>query len=641
MKKKGVMGLLAAGLLVGLLLPASMPVLADTYEDAAQVQTLYAGQNIDVGTVKVWNDEDNLYVKYETTGGWAMTETHLEVKCSEADIPQGRKGNPKVGHFTYGDSFDPPEDEWLQTIDLDELCGTSLAIAAHAVVTDAPVGQATGMIYGARTAGGTKGLYEIDVANDTVTLLKAITGAAADVNNGTGYTNGLAYDPDSNKLYLTAPPRVGTSPTPLWSYDIDADALQSLGSLPGSVVSGSFYQGAYYYIAEGTNSLWKAELDGGPIAPVLVFSGFGVPSSFTFGDIAISSTGMLFGSTRVSPRMFFSLDLNSLSGDYQVFAGSNALDLQLAYGSNGILYGANHGNGKFYVVDEATGTATQQSLVASGFADLASGTLFVPRTETAWADGTRFVEKGNWATYIEYDVIDYQPGGVLYLIDNPDGDIYLVELDWDAMEADLTLVTEAPSGISAGHLGHAVDDDLIYAIDNSSATLGVYDVGAPFWTTSAMTGATPSSKVLVAMSPDGELFFAAQNDDLYRVDNYDTAPVATNVADINVDVSGADIAFASDGTLYLYSNATDKLYTLDPDTGVTTLLATHSGLSLTGLAVLGDGAGIFVIGSETNSSNLHVFDRDDGSLDYTFTMYLGTSVFNHTNGDMTIGQFAS
>ena len=411
MKKRGFMGLLAAGLLAGLLLPASVPVLAAVPDwdnpDEYDEYTLFAGQDIDVGVVKVANDENYLYVKYETVEGWEMTETHLHVGCNLDDFPLNKKGNPRVGHFEYGEPLDPAATEWTQMISLAGLDCDSVVIAAHAVVTDAPTGQATGEIYGTRISGGTKGLYEIDVVNSTVTPLKTITGGAADVNNGTGYTNGLAYDPASNKLYFTAPPRVNTSPSPLWSYDIDADVLQWLGDLPGSVVSGSFYQGYYYYIAEGDNTLWRVDVSGGPLSPALVFSGFGVAPSFTFGDIAISCTGMLYGSTRVSPRMFFSLDLNSVAGDYQVFAGSNALDLQLAYGSNGILYGANHGSGKFYSADETTGSATQVPLVAAGFADLASGTLFVPSMETAWAAGERFVSKGNWATYFEYCVKDW------------------------------------------------------------------------------------------------------------------------------------------------------------------------------------------------------------------------------------------
>jgi len=43
------------------------------------VFTLYAGQNIDVGTVKVWNDSEILYVQYVVDDPWEVTCSHLYV----------------------------------------------------------------------------------------------------------------------------------------------------------------------------------------------------------------------------------------------------------------------------------------------------------------------------------------------------------------------------------------------------------------------------------------------------------------------------------------------------------------------------------------------------------------------------------
>ena len=71
------------------------------------VTTLFAGQHIDVGTVSVWNGINELlgveclYVEYETTGDWVMTETHLAVVDDSDDFPMTRKGNPIPGQFPY------------------------------------------------------------------------------------------------------------------------------------------------------------------------------------------------------------------------------------------------------------------------------------------------------------------------------------------------------------------------------------------------------------------------------------------------------------------------------------------------------------------------------------------------------------
>lgn len=124
------------------------------------VFTLYAGQHIDVGTVSVWNGINEalgvecLYVKYETTGGWVMTETHLEVAPvqresgggipdpipvpSRDEIPQTRRGNPIPGQFTHKheDLDFEQDDEYI--IPLSEIgdgevgCGDTFYIAAQA-----------------------------------------------------------------------------------------------------------------------------------------------------------------------------------------------------------------------------------------------------------------------------------------------------------------------------------------------------------------------------------------------------------------------------------------------------------------------------------------------------------------------------
>ncbi len=87
-----------------------------------------------VGWVHVWNDCDYLYVEYITEGGWELTETHVAVATSFEDIPQTKKGNPKVGHFPYKMTHDPPVTLYTYEIELEWTAGTKLYIAAHAVV---------------------------------------------------------------------------------------------------------------------------------------------------------------------------------------------------------------------------------------------------------------------------------------------------------------------------------------------------------------------------------------------------------------------------------------------------------------------------------------------------------------------------
>lgn len=101
-------------LVVVLALGLTLPVAADT-EDDLFVTDLMAGQTIDVGDVKVWNDGTNVYVKYEVDDPWLLTETHLFVghtnpPCSTAP-----------GQYPYGDDELDYEDSYLETIALTDI----------------------------------------------------------------------------------------------------------------------------------------------------------------------------------------------------------------------------------------------------------------------------------------------------------------------------------------------------------------------------------------------------------------------------------------------------------------------------------------------------------------------------------------
>ncbi|GEM_PF-3352109 len=123
--------------LVAALLLAALPLGAFAHSEGnPHVVTLLAGQDIDAGTVSVWNDGDNLFVKFETSAGWVMTETHLAVATDPNDIPQ-KNGNPIPGRFTYKheDLGGVTEDPY--TIPLSEIGAGpdgTVYIAAHAAL---------------------------------------------------------------------------------------------------------------------------------------------------------------------------------------------------------------------------------------------------------------------------------------------------------------------------------------------------------------------------------------------------------------------------------------------------------------------------------------------------------------------------
>jgi hypothetical protein len=86
---------------------------------------LYAGQNINIGTVTVYNNDGFVYVDFQTVEPWVLTETHVAVYENLSDFPTTKSGNPKVGQFAYDIDSEIP-----YTI----TCGNSLYVAAHASV---------------------------------------------------------------------------------------------------------------------------------------------------------------------------------------------------------------------------------------------------------------------------------------------------------------------------------------------------------------------------------------------------------------------------------------------------------------------------------------------------------------------------
>jgi hypothetical protein len=124
------------GVLSVALVCATSPLLAHTEADP-YVTDLIAGQTMDAGDVMVWNDADNLYVKYATSGDWCMEGIKLHVAASLEGIPQTRSGNPIPGQFDYKAGFDCAP-ETTVVIPLTWAPGTEIYITAMAEVEGSP-----------------------------------------------------------------------------------------------------------------------------------------------------------------------------------------------------------------------------------------------------------------------------------------------------------------------------------------------------------------------------------------------------------------------------------------------------------------------------------------------------------------------
>lgn len=100
---------------------------------------LMAGQNYDVGDVKVFFDLDSVYVQYETTSNWFIKKTHLYVGDCEL-IPVTRNGSPIPGQFPISTSYPSGTQSVIYAIAKSGL-PECFCIAAHAEVYRVENGQ--------------------------------------------------------------------------------------------------------------------------------------------------------------------------------------------------------------------------------------------------------------------------------------------------------------------------------------------------------------------------------------------------------------------------------------------------------------------------------------------------------------------
>ena len=100
-----------------------------------RVIPLIAGQHIEVGTITVTNTETSIVIVYETTGGWGITETHVDVAVDYSGLHTTGSGNPKPGKFDQQTSHPQPVMKVTHVIDdLEWSVGMEIYIATHAVV---------------------------------------------------------------------------------------------------------------------------------------------------------------------------------------------------------------------------------------------------------------------------------------------------------------------------------------------------------------------------------------------------------------------------------------------------------------------------------------------------------------------------
>lgn len=364
---------------------------------------LIAGQNMDVGDVIVNNTGINLQVTYQTTGGWALSETHLAVACDKNGIPLNRNGHPIIGHFPYSTDHDPFVTSFTYIIPLTDLpsdCNSpadTIVIAAHAVVFNSFDLQTMQVISGEPITTG-----RFNPSNSKETVIRRRPGDAAygfddvlaEINPPVQAE--LSWEPCNALPFCPTPTANPPDPTPdpsLWDNNIDDTPTgQAL-------------------LNAGADWIWESYLSQDPLVGTVIRlkRTFDIPGDPQTGTLNITCdngyeafvNGTSVGSAQVSGdwknsnlRQAF-VDVNNWQSVESWNVGA-----YLQNGSNTLIIDAANEE----MIDGHDGHSKDGTVVRNpaGCIFMLSVNYNAAEEETAWGEGIRFVEQGTWAMYFYY-----------------------------------------------------------------------------------------------------------------------------------------------------------------------------------------------------------------------------------------------
>lgn len=230
-------------------------------------------------------------------------------------------------------------------------------------------------VYGVENKTGN--LFEIDVKNKQFNMIYETD--MDELGDDQFSPNGLAFDNDNRRLYFSIQK---DSNSQLWFYDFKQQQLLKAGTENGRKSYGAtFGNGYYYYMDNGTDKLYKVGFDsnGEISSSELVAAITGGTKSYNFGDVVIDlKDNIIYGSTSTSgdDTEFFKYNLDTET--YTEVSTTDGINLQLAFGSDGEIYGHHTWNKNWVQIDKDTGTTTSIiDLSGKSFNDLASGYVSV------------------------------------------------------------------------------------------------------------------------------------------------------------------------------------------------------------------------------------------------------------------------
>jgi hypothetical protein len=165
-----------------------------------------------------------------------------------------------------------------------------------------------------------------------------------------GVTNGVAWDEAGDRLFYRNPDNGSLY---FWTRATNSQQVFYGEQLTAFNANAAFYNGAYWYVEDGSDTLVRASFDfGTPNVPFIAhvdrFTNFDGTSknSFGFGDIAIDKSGVLYGSSNYG---LFSVNISGSQPTQFTIVSPGFGVRQLAFDvTKTFLYTHDHNTGNWY-----------------------------------------------------------------------------------------------------------------------------------------------------------------------------------------------------------------------------------------------------------------------------------------------------
>ncbi len=218
---------------------------------------------------------------------------------------------------------------------------------------------------------------------------------------------------------------------------------------------------------------------------------------------------------------------------------------------------------------------------------------------------------------------------VMYINDNEGGESDIYAIDISSGDAVLAYITTVEFH---AHMAYNSDEHQLYVVNNTTGDYVIVDPASGVTTGPFVLSDEIPSITTAVFAPNGKLLVGSATEDIiYSIDVSDNS---VSVFDGYAPVSGGDIAFDSEGMLYLATRSGNGLYEVYPDDVwddqyIGSVPSLVTGMALTESEQL--------LTSHNGNADLHLYNLDGSAAGTTYPLMLDEEPFMHHNGDLASG----